>query len=50
MACVPEAEVGDYVLVHAGVALTVIDQPAAERSLHDLAAFLSPPVTEQGSP
>lgn len=28
MACVPDAEIGDYVLVHAGIALTVLD-PAA---------------------
>lgn len=25
MACVPQAEVGDIVLVHAGVALTILD-------------------------
>ncbi|MFO0918796.1 MAG: HypC/HybG/HupF family hydrogenase formation chaperone [Planctomycetaceae bacterium] len=43
MACVPEARVGDYVLVHAGVALTVIDREAAVQSLKDLeSAFVSP--------
>lgn len=36
MACVPQAQVGDYVLVHAGVALTVIDQDAARQTLLDL--------------
>ena len=36
MACVPEAEVGDYVLVHAGVALTVLDTVAAEQLLSTL--------------
>ena len=43
MACVPEARVGDYFLVHAGVALTVIDREAAVQSLKDLeSAFVSP--------
>lgn len=36
MACVPEAEAGQYVLVHAGVALTVIDPDAAEQLLQTL--------------
>jgi hydrogenase expression/formation protein HypC len=36
MACVPEAKEGDYVLVHAGIALTVIDSDAAERLLATL--------------
>lgn len=36
MACVHDACVGDYVLVHAGVALTVIDRQAAEQLLADL--------------
>ncbi len=40
MACVPDAEVGDYVLVHAGVALTVIDGEAAVQLLKDLAKDL----------
>ena len=30
---VPEAEVGDYVFVHAGVAITVLDETEAERTL-----------------
>lgn len=33
MACVPEAAEGDYVLVHAGVALTVMSEDAVERAL-----------------
>ncbi len=33
MACVPTAELGDYVLVHAGVAITVIDPQAAAETL-----------------
>lgn len=30
MACVPQAVVGDFVLVHAGVALTILE-PTADR-------------------
>jgi hydrogenase expression/formation protein HypC len=37
MACVPEAIEGDYVLVHAGIALTIIDRVEAERVLATLA-------------
>ena len=37
MACVPEANEGDYVLVHAGIALTIIDRAQAERVLASLA-------------
>ena len=38
LACVPEAEVGDYVVVHAGIAISRIDAVAAERMLRDLVA------------
>ena len=31
LACVPEAAIGDYVLVHVGFALSVIDPAEAER-------------------
>lgn len=37
MACVPEAEAGDYVLVHAGVAITRIDPAVAAQTIADLA-------------
>ena len=33
---VPEAEVGDYVLVHVGVALTRIDEDEAQKTLQYL--------------
>lgn len=36
LACVPEAEVGDYVLVHAGVAIRRVDPAAAERLIAEL--------------
>jgi hydrogenase expression/formation protein HypC len=39
MACTPDAKVGDYVLVHAGVALTVMDCEAAARALAAIAAL-----------
>lgn len=37
MACVPEAGAGDYVLVHAGIAISRIDAAEAERVLNTLA-------------
>jgi hydrogenase expression/formation protein HypC len=33
LACAPEARVGDYVLVHAGLAISVIDEAAAAKTL-----------------
>lgn len=39
LACVPEAEVGDFVIVHAGVAISRIDPVAAERLLNELQAL-----------
>lgn len=37
MACVPEAREGDYVLVHAGIAISTIDAAEAQRVLATLA-------------
>jgi hydrogenase expression/formation protein HypC len=37
MVCVPEAREGDYVLVHAGIAISVIDAAEAQRVLVTLA-------------
>jgi hydrogenase expression/formation protein HypC len=37
LACVPEAVVGNYVLVHAGFAITTIDEAEALRTLRYLA-------------
>jgi hydrogenase expression/formation protein HypC len=36
LACVPEAAVGDYLVVHAGIAISRIDTSEAERLLHEL--------------
>jgi hydrogenase expression/formation protein HypC len=42
MACVPEAIEGDYVLIHAGIALTILDRESAEQLLASLAALADP--------
>ena len=43
LACVPEAKVGDYVLVHAGFALNVVDEEQARLTLELLqSAYESP--------
>ena len=39
LACVPEAQAGDYVLVHAGVAIAIIDEDEAARVLRELEAM-----------
>lgn len=39
MACVADAAEGDYVIVHAGVAITRVDRGEAERTLADLASL-----------
>ena len=40
----PEARIGEYVLVHAGFAITTVDEEEAQRTLDDLKAMdeLSP--------
>jgi hydrogenase expression/formation protein HypC len=39
MACVPDAEVGQYVVVHAGIAISRIDETAAKLALKELRNF-----------
>lgn len=46
MACVTEAEVGDYVLVHAGLAISRIDAVAAEELLRTLHSLGQNPATD----
>ncbi len=49
LALVPEAGVGDYVIVHVGFAISKLDEAAARRTLEtyaDLAAFNSRDTTE----
>ncbi len=36
LAYVPEAKVGDYVIVHVGFALTVLDEAEAQQTLQEL--------------
>jgi hydrogenase expression/formation protein HypC len=48
LACVPEAAVGDYVIVHAGIALSRLDEEEARkvfeylRAMEDLAELKEP--------
>ncbi|HEY9853607.1 MAG TPA: HypC/HybG/HupF family hydrogenase formation chaperone [Leptolyngbyaceae cyanobacterium] len=35
----PEAKIGDYVIVHVGFALSIVDPEAAEQTLADLAVI-----------
>ena len=37
MACVPEAELDDYVIVHAGIAISIVDAEEAQRVFAELA-------------
>jgi len=39
LACLPEAKVGDYVVVHVGMAISRLDEEEAKRTLDDLAAL-----------
>ncbi|MDA1233112.1 MAG: HypC/HybG/HupF family hydrogenase formation chaperone [Planctomycetota bacterium] len=39
MACVPDANVGEYVIVHAGIAITRVNEQEAKRTLLDFAAI-----------
>ena len=36
LSCVPEAEVGDFVIVHAGVAISIVDTAEAAKLLAEL--------------
>lgn len=39
MACVPDVDLGQYVIVHAGIAISRIDENAARQTLADLASL-----------
>ena len=39
LACVPDAKVGDYVMVHAGFAISIVDEKEALEPLKYLAAM-----------
>ena len=36
LACVPEVKIGDYVIVHAGLAISILDEEEATRTLEYL--------------
>ncbi len=36
LACVPEAKLGDYVIVHAGLAISILDEAEAEETFRYL--------------
>ncbi len=50
LACVPDAQPGDFVLVHAGVALAVINSDAARQTLDELARSVPNPLVEREKP
>ena len=37
LACLPEAKVGNYVIVHVGMAISLLNEDEAKRTLEDLA-------------
>lgn len=39
MACVPDARVGEYVIVHAGVAIAKVDAAEAAKTLAEIASL-----------
>lgn len=43
LSCVPDAEPGDYVIVHAGVAINRLDEVAAQQILSDLSRLTIEP-------
>lgn len=47
---VPEATVGDYVIVHVGFAISKLDEQAAQRSLDALAALSELGEPEESAP
>lgn len=49
MACVPDVDLGDYVIVHAGIAISCIDEAAARQTLADLASLPESPETDWGA-
>jgi hydrogenase expression/formation protein HypC len=50
LAFVPEAAVGDYVIVHVGFAISLLDEEEAKQTLADLAALEEIAAREGGRP
>jgi hydrogenase expression/formation protein HypC len=47
---VPDAKVGDYVVVHAGIAISQLDVSEAERLLHHLRVLNEIDIPEEAAP
>jgi hydrogenase expression/formation protein HypC len=50
LSCTPEADVGSYVIVHVGFAITLVDEVEAERTLDVLRAMAGAVEGELGEP
>ncbi|MCH5672000.1 HypC/HybG/HupF family hydrogenase formation chaperone [Streptomyces gilvus] len=50
LSCTPEADVGSYVIVHVGFAITLVDEAEAERTLEVLRAMAGAVEGELGEP
>jgi hydrogenase expression/formation protein HypC len=50
LACVPEADIGAYVVVHVGFAISVLDEEEARRTLEVLRAMKGVMDAELGAP
>ncbi|MGI5452064.1 HypC/HybG/HupF family hydrogenase formation chaperone [Streptomyces sp. CA-249302] len=50
LSCTPEADVGSYVIVHVGFAITVVDEGEARRTLDVLRAMAGAVEGELGEP
>lgn len=50
LSCVPEADVGDYVLVHVGFAISRVDEAEAERILEHWRHMGEEPEAEGATP
>ncbi len=42
LAYLPEAQIGDYAIIHAGVAIAMVDPEEAKQTLQDLQEILTP--------
>jgi len=50
LSCTPEADVGSYVIVHVGFAITLVDEAEARRTLDVLRAMAGAVEGELGEP
>ncbi|KAB1140097.1 HypC/HybG/HupF family hydrogenase formation chaperone [Streptomyces luteolifulvus] len=50
LSCTPDAQVGTYVIVHVGFAITEVDEAEAQRTLDVLRAMADAVETELGEP